>query len=150
MAIVDLRSLLKQAKEGNFAVGSFNVFNFETLSAVVSVAEEMKVPVVIGLSERLFRFADVDGLAVAMVRTAYRSSAPIAVQLDHGRTYEGIIRAIRWGFNAVMYDGSHLSTDENIKRTREIARLARAAGVALEAELDCQHLITPSGGGNIS
>ena len=54
MALVTLRQVLQDARKRKYAVGGFNVFNFETLGAVVEVAEELKAPLVLGIAERLF------------------------------------------------------------------------------------------------
>ena len=135
MALVTLRQVLQDARKRKYAVGGFNVFNFETLGAVVEVAEELKSPLVLGIAERLFKFVDVDTLAAAMARAAQRTSVPVALHLDHGHTYEGVMRAIRWGFTSVMYDGSALAIAENQKKTREIVRIAHSLGISVEGEL---------------
>lgn len=135
MALVTMHELLRNARKGKYAVGGFNVFNLETLGAVVEVAEELKTPLVLGMPERLFKFVDADMLGAAMVRAAQKSSVPIALHLDHGHTYEGTIRAIRLGFTSVMYDGSNLDIKENLKRTKEITRIAHALGISVEGEL---------------
>lgn len=135
MALVAMNQLLEKAHEQSYAVGGFNVFNFETMGAVIEVAEELKAPVILGLPERLFKFVDVDLLGVAMVRAANRSSVPIAIHLDHSHSYEGVMRAIRWGFTSIMFDGSALEYSENVKRTKEIAKVAHALGISVEGEL---------------
>ena len=147
MALVTLRDLVQDARKRNYAVGGFNVFNFETLGAVVEVAEELKAPLVLGIAERLFKFVDVDTLAAAMVKAAQKSTVPIALHLDHGRTYEGLMKAIRWGFTSVMYDGSALPFEENAKRTKDITRIAHSLGLSVEGELGyigCLEGIDPS------
>lgn len=135
MALVTMRELLDDAHKRKYAVGGFNVFNLETLGAVVEVAEELKTPLVMGLTERYFKFVDADILSAAMVRAAQKSTVPIALHLDHGHTYEGVIRAIRWGFTSVMFDGSNLPFSENLKRTKEVTRIAHSLGVSVEGEL---------------
>ncbi|SDF23658.1 class II fructose-bisphosphate aldolase [Sporolituus thermophilus] len=135
MALVTMHELLQDARKRKYAVGGFNVFNFETLGAVVEVAEELKTPLVLGIPERLFKFVDVDTLGAAMVRAAQKASVPVALHLDHGHTYEGIMKAIRWGFTSVMFDGSSLSFSENLKRTKEISRIAHSLGISVEGEL---------------
>ncbi|TWH48857.1 class II fructose-bisphosphate aldolase [Sporomusa sp. KB1] len=135
MALVAMKELLQDARKRKYAVGGFNVFNFETLGAVIEVAEELKTPLVLGIPERLFKFVDVDTLSAAMSRAAQKASVPVALHLDHGHTYEGVMKAIRWGFTSVMFDGSALSFEENLKRTKEITRIAHSLGVSVEGEL---------------
>lgn len=135
MSLVTMHELLQDARKRKYAVGGFNVFNFETLGAVMEVAEELKTPLVLGVPERLFKFVDVETLSAAMVRAAQKSSVPVALHLDHGLSYEGVMRAIRWGFTSVMFDGSHLQLDENLKRTKDITRIAHSLGISVEGEL---------------
>lgn len=135
MSLVTMKELLQDAKKRKYAVGSFNVFNFETLNAAVEVAEELKTPLVLGIPERLFKFVDVDTLGAAMVGAAQKSSAPIALHLDHGHTYEGVLKAIRWGFTSVMFDGSALPFADNVKITKEITKIAHSLGISVEGEL---------------
>ncbi|MDT8900971.1 class II fructose-bisphosphate aldolase [Anaeroselena agilis] len=135
MSLVTMRELLQDARKRKYAVGGFNVFNFETLSAVMEVAEELKTPLVLGIPERLFKFVDVDTLSAAMVRAAQKASVPVALHLDHGHTYEGVLKAIRWGFTSVMFDGSALPLAENLKRTKDITRIAHTLGISVEGEL---------------
>lgn len=127
--------LLSDARKNNYAIGGFNVFNFETLGAVIEVGEELKTPLVLGVPERLFKFVDVELLSAAMVKAAHKAAIPVALHLDHGHTYEGIMRAIRWGFTSVMFDGSKLPFEENLKRTKEITKMAHALGITVEGEL---------------
>lgn len=96
MALVTMAELLQDARRRQYAIGGFNVFNFETLGAVVEVAEELKTPLVLGIPERLFKFVDADLLGAAMVRAAHKASVPVALHLDHSHTYEGIDHQILW------------------------------------------------------
>lgn len=135
MALVPMKVLLQDASTQGYAVGGFNVFNFETLSAVTEVAEEMKAPLVIGIPERLFTFVDAESLCTAVVHAAKRSSGPVALHLDHGHSFEGVMKALRWGFTSVMFDGSALPFEENMQKTKEIAKIAHSLGVSVEGEL---------------
>jgi len=135
LALVTMRELLQDARRRKYAVGGFNVFNFETLGAVVEVAEELKTPLVLGVPERLFKFVDVETLSAAMSRAAQKAAVPVALHLDHGHSYEGIMKAIRWGFTSVMFDGSSLGFPDNLIRTKEISRIAHSLGITVEGEL---------------
>ncbi len=135
MPLVPMNKLLKDAHEKKYAIGGFNVFNFETLMAIIEVAEELKAPVILGLPERLFNFVNADLLANAMVMAANKSTVPVTVHLDHGQTYEGIMKAVRWGFSSVMYDGSKLPYEENLSRSKNVVRTAHAIGMTVEGEI---------------
>ena len=135
MALVAMHKILQDARKKKCAVGGFNVFNLETLMAIIEIAEETKSPVIIGLPERLFSFVDADLLGHVMVRAAEKASVPVAVHLDHGQSYEGIMKAIRWGFSSVMYDGSKLPFEENITRVKNVTRMAHSLGISVEGEM---------------
>ena len=136
MSLVSAKTIMADAVKHGYAVGAFNVFNLETLCAVVEVAEELKSPVIIGVPERLFKFADVEILSAAMVRAAHKATVPVALHLDQGFSYDGVIKALRWGFTSVMYDGSNLSFEDNMRKTREVRRMARVLDVSVQAEID--------------
>ena len=70
-----------------------------------------------------------------MVQAAKDAKVKIAVHLDHGLTAEKAAEALGYGFTSIMFDGSHYSLQGNIDKTNEVARLARAAGASVEAEL---------------
>lgn len=70
-----------------------------------------------------------------MITAAERASVPVATQLEHTDDFDTIMRAIRLGVSSVMFDGSHLSYEENVAGTAEVVRAANGAGVAVEAEL---------------
>ncbi len=135
MPLVPMHKILKHAHENNYAVGGFNVFNFETLMAIIEVAEETKSPVILGLPERLFHFVDADILAHAMVKAAQKSTVPVCVHLDHAQSYEGIMKAIRWGFTSVMYDGAKLPFEENLSRMQVVSRMAHSLDLSVEGEI---------------
>jgi fructose-bisphosphate aldolase class II len=135
MSLVAMHKILKDAHEQKYAIGGFNVFNFETLAAIIEVAEETKSPVILGLPERLFHFVDAELLAAALVKAAEKASVPVAVHLDHGQSYQGIMKAIRWGFSSVMYDGSKLSLAENMERLKNVALAAHSLDISVEGEI---------------
>ncbi len=131
----DTNLLLKEAQLHKYAVPAFNVFNLETVQAAIHVAERESHPVIIALGERYFSSVDVEGFAELVKTLARKSSAPVALHLDHAYGRDSIIRAIRNGFTSVMYDGSKYSLNENIRRTKDIVHIAHAVGVSVEAEI---------------
>lgn len=135
MAFVTLRSLLDAAEAGHYAVGAFNANNLEAVQAVIAAAEELASPAIIQASQGAIKYAGLEYL-VAMVRTgAERARVPIALHLDHGTDYQTVVRCIRSGFTSAMFDGSQWPKAENIARTREIVKIAHAAGVSVEGEI---------------
>lgn len=135
MSLVTLKEILAEAEKGCYAVGAFNTNNMEIVQAIMEAAEEERSPVILQASQGALRYAGIDYI-VALVRTAAELvSVPVALHLDHGTSFEQTMLCIRKGFSSVMFDGSKLSLEENIKATAEVSRIARAVGVSTEGEL---------------
>lgn len=133
--LVTGKEILDKAHKENYAVGAFNVNNMEILQAVIAAAEETQSPVIIQTSEGAIKYAGIDYLSAMVHLAAKKASVPVALHLDHGTTYETIIKCIRNGWTSVMFDGSHFPLPENIEHTKEIVKIAHACGVSVEAEL---------------
>ena len=130
-----MRELLDEAQKGGYAVGAFNVYNYETILGIVKAAQEEKVPVIVAFGERYLENMDFESVALVAERLAREVSMPIALHLDHCKSVDPIVQAIRAGFTSVMFDGSSLPFAQNVAATRDIVRIAHAAGVSVEAEL---------------
>jgi fructose-bisphosphate aldolase class II len=135
MALVTMREILPEARKQKRAVGGFNIANYETARAVVMAAEQEKSPVVIQLYMRMFHSEKACDLAGALLRMIKRANQPIALHLDHGESIGQVRNAISWGYTSVMFDGSNLPFDENIKRTKQAADYAGANGASCEGEI---------------
>ncbi|MGE5416777.1 MAG: class II fructose-1,6-bisphosphate aldolase [Acidobacteriota bacterium] len=135
MALVPVAELLAQAEEGGYAVGAFNANNMEIVQAIAEAAEQEKAPVIMQASQGAIKYAGLDYI-VGMVRiAAEKARVPIALHLDHGTSFDEVVRCIREGFSSVMYDGSKLPLEDNIKITNKVLEIARPCGVSVEAEL---------------
>ena len=130
------KHLLKQASSGNYAVGAFNVNNLEFIHAVMAAAEAEKSPVIIQTSHGALEYAGFEELSALVHVVASKTKIPVVLHLDHGTDAELVAFVIRSGlYQSVMFDGSSLSYDENIRETSKLAKLAHKAGMSLEAEL---------------
>ena len=135
MPLVNLKYLMDRAEEGKYAVGAFNCNNMEIVQAIVEAAEEENSPVIIQASQGAIKYAGLDYI-VALVKTAAEGSTiPICLHLDHGTDFDQVCECIKRGFTSVMYDGSKHPLEENIRITKEVLKIARAAGVSVEGEL---------------
>ncbi|HHX76373.1 MAG TPA: class II fructose-1,6-bisphosphate aldolase [Acholeplasmataceae bacterium] len=135
--LVSAREMLQKAKAEGYAVAQININNLEWIKAVLSTVEELKSPVILGVSEGAAKYMGGYENVMAMVSTldkAMNITVPVAVHLDHG-SYEGAFKAIRAGFTSVMFDGSHYPFEENLKKTKEVVAVAHAVGVSVEAEV---------------
>lgn len=130
--------LLKTARESGFIVGAFNVFNIDYACAVLKAAVEERSPVILQISMGARKYQGDWLLFVSQLRElAQRQLIPAFVQHDHCLHIEACKEAVDAGVQAVMFDGSHLSYEENVANTREVVAYAHARGVAVEAELGC-------------
>jgi len=135
MPLANAKDLLMNAEKGGYAVGAFNCTNMEILQAIVGAAEEMEAPVIVQASQGAIKYAGLEYIAALAKTAAEMSKVPIAIHLDHGTSFEQVIKCIRFGFTSVMFDGSMLPFEENIARTAEVVKAAGAVGVSVEGEL---------------
>jgi fructose-bisphosphate aldolase class II len=135
MAFASLKEVLETARRGGYAVGQFNMNNLEFTQAIVEAAEEERSPVILGTSEGAIKYMGIE-YTVAMARAAAdKASVPVVLHLDHGGSYEMVLRCLRHGWSSIMYDGSHHPLEENIRNTRQVVDACHALGVAVEGEL---------------
>ena len=135
MSLAMMEHLLSNANKNKIAVGAFNIANMEVLMGVIKAAEYLNTPVVIQIAEKRLTHSPLRLLGPMMVNAAKKSKVEIAVQLDHGDSLNIIDEAIEYGFTSIMYDGSHLPIEDNIKNTNMIYKHIKNKGVNLEAEI---------------
>ncbi|MHC1735067.1 MAG: class II fructose-1,6-bisphosphate aldolase [Erysipelotrichaceae bacterium] len=137
MALVSAKEMLVKAREGQYAVGQFNINNLEWTKAILLTAEELKSPIILGVSEGAGKYMGGYRTIVGMVKGMIEDlkiSVPVALHLDHG-SFDGALKCIDAGFLSVMFDGSHLPIDENIAKTKELVELCHAKNISIEAEV---------------
>jgi fructose-bisphosphate aldolase class II/tagatose 1,6-diphosphate aldolase GatY/KbaY len=132
MSLCKACDLLREADKTGSCVLSFTTFNMETIAWAVEVAEEEKTPIII-----MYYYPSMDcGIHSAITRyAAQKASVPIAFILDHGHSYFEALDSIRCGLTSVMFDGSALPYEENVRITAEIVKAAHVFGVDVEGEL---------------
>ena len=135
--LVSATEMLKKAKAGHYAVGQFNINNLEWTKSILLTAQELKSPVILGVSEGAGKYMTGFKTVAAMVKAMDEElgiTVPVALHLDHG-TYEGCYKCIKAGFTSIMFDGSHYPIDENVAKTKELVAVAHAMGMSIEAEV---------------
>lgn len=133
--LVNLNGILKNAQKGKYAVGLFNTIDTDMLEGVISAAEELGSPVIIGTAEVLLPYGELELIAPSVIAAAKRASVPVAVHYDHGLTFDRCMQALKLGFTSVMYDGSSHDYRTNVEQTREIVKIAHAFGATVEGEI---------------
>jgi fructose-bisphosphate aldolase class II len=135
MSLVTTKEMLKKAQKGRYAVGAFNANNMEIIQAIIESAEEEKAPAILQASQGAIEYAGLDNI-VAMVKVmAEKVTVPIALHLDHGTDYYQNIKCLRAGFTSLMFDGSKLPFEENVKITKKVVEMAHTCDIPVEAEL---------------
>lgn len=138
MPLVSMTAMLREAVEGQYAVGQFNLNNLEFTQAILQAAQEEQAPVILGVSEAYIPYMGglpcIAGMVNALI-DHYGITVPVALHLDHGSSYEVCIRAIHAGFTSVMIDASHHPLERNIDETQRVTQAAHVLGVSVEAEL---------------
>ena len=135
--LVSAKDMLNKAKAGKYAVGQFNINNLEWTKAILLTAEELKSPVILGVSEGAGKYMCGYKTVVGMVNGMIEElgiTVPVALHLDHG-SYEGAKACIEAGFSSVMFDGSHYPIEENLAKTKELVETCEKLGLSLEAEV---------------
>lgn len=135
MPLATTTEMFKKAYEGGYAIGAFNVNNMEIVQAITEAANELKSPIILQCSAGARKYAK-HAYLVHLVQAALEDTdIPIALHLDHGADFEVCKSCIDGGFTSVMYDGSALPYEENIKIAKQVAEYAHDKGVVVEAEL---------------
>lgn len=144
--LVKLNEVLEYTLTNNYAVPAFNVFGYEDAKAVIDAAEEIDAPVIIATNKVAIAHMPIHILGKMLIGLAEDANVPVVVHLDHGADYDTVAQALKAGYSSVMYDGSQLSFDENMKTTQEVVKLAHAFGIPVEAEIGSVGYSDPSMG----
>jgi ketose-bisphosphate aldolase len=133
--LTSLPSLLAERRSHHAAIGAFTSYDLETATAVLSAAEDARVPVILLVSREAFAAPDGRHLLAALVAAAQVARVPCCVELDHVAELELMARALELGCAAVMADGSRLEFDGNRELVTRAVELAGRYGAHVEAEL---------------
>ena len=127
--------LLKKAHQNGYAVPMYNTYNLEMSQGIVAAAEKLDVPILIGMAYDSLDHMGMETLYRGIEVIARNAKVPVAIHLDHGRTYEEVAEALKLGFDSVMIDFSFLSFEENVAFTTEVVKMAHAFNIPIEAEI---------------
>jgi fructose-bisphosphate aldolase class II len=130
-----LTEILDYSRAHTVGIGMFNIVNMEFARAIFEASQETGLPVMFGIPERFMQYYSPDCMALVCRKMIEQAKAPIAIHLDHGKSFDGVMTALRAGFSSVMFDGSLLSYEENVAQTAEVVKIARAFNVTVEGEL---------------
>ena len=135
MGLEKIRDILSEAYKNKHGVASFNIFNYETIKFAVDAAEQIEKPVIVQLYPGFQNYISFESVVGITKSLAGKVKTPIGLHLDHCSDIDMIIHTMRAGFRSVMYDGSRLPFEENIKTTGEVVKAAKEFDADVEAEL---------------
>ncbi len=135
--LVHLQELLKDAREKGYALGAFNIENLETTLGVVRAAVRQRSPVILQVSETSIEYGGLKAITsiVQNVAAAESGNVPIALHLDHGRSFRSVAECVRAGFSSIMMDASEMPLMENIILTKQAVDFAHRRNVLAQGEL---------------
>lgn len=133
--LVTLEEILRDAEERKYGIGLFNMLNLEMARGIIEAAEEERSPLILGVAEVHLPLIPFEYASLIMKDIARKATVPVCLHFDHGTDFQKICAAVDAGFSSVMYDGSALPYEENIKNTLAVSEMAHRKGVSVEAEL---------------
>jgi ketose-bisphosphate aldolase len=133
MALVSSAAIMGNAARSRSVVVAFNVFNNESIDAVIKAAEDARVPVIIALNEPDLHHFGIDEVAATVRIKAERARTEVVLHLDHGMSVGVIARCIKAGFTSVMMDPFQVRDSEKIAVVIQVVEFAHAVGVSVES-----------------
>ena len=127
--------MLQKARKDHYGIGAFNIFNIESMEAVLEAAEEQKSPLILAFAEIMKSDINIEYISMVGRKMAEGASVPVALHLDHGQSYEYCLTALRHGFSSVMIDASVKPLKENIAISKKVVDACKHLGISVEAEL---------------
>lgn len=136
MAVVPMQNILTSAFKARYGVGAFNIVNDLTMLAVLEAASDTKSPVIIQVSVKTVKLWGAELIQKIFADLAARYDIPATLHLDHCPEVETIKTCLQAGWNSVLFDASNLDYEENMRQTKEVVKMARGYGAAVEGELE--------------
>ena len=135
MPLVGLKEMLAEARRRRYGVLSLLGGNLDMVIGQIAAAEEQRAPLILAFNQAVTPQVPLELGMPMLVNAARWAKVPVATTLDHGNSLESVVRAIHLGTSSVMFDGSTLAYEENVRQTQEVVRVAHTLGVSVEAEL---------------
>jgi ketose-bisphosphate aldolase len=130
-----MTDMLIKAREGKYAVGAFNILDYNSMKVVVETAQELQSPVIVQTSEKTVRFWGFNPIISWIRELTQNNTIPVAIHLDHCKDLSFIQSCIDAGWSSVMIDASSKPFEENLALSQRVVEMARPHGVSVEAEL---------------
>lgn len=131
--LVNFNEMLAKAKRERYAVPATNIDNEHNLRASIAASEEMNSPLILNVTP--YANPDIEYFGRIATDLIRRANTAIALNLDHGKTFEDCVKGIRAGFSCIMIDRSTCDIEQNTAEVKEIVKLAHSLGLSVEAEI---------------
>jgi ketose-bisphosphate aldolase len=137
MKLINAKQMMDTAAKKGYALPAINAngATYDLARAILEAADELRSPIIIQAYEPNMEYRGYDYFTLLVKHLATDLDIPVCLSLDHGKSLETIMRAVKAGFTHVMYDHAGYPIEENIKNTNEVARLVRPLGISVEAEI---------------
>jgi ketose-bisphosphate aldolase len=135
--LVHIKEIVQESRKQGYAVGAFNIHNIESVLGVAQAAMKAKSSAIIQVSESTIKYMGIKPIThlVSTVAKNIATGVPIALHLDHGKSFNSVFECINAGFTSVHIDASHLPLDENINLTKQVVEIAHRKGVWVQGEV---------------
>ena len=133
-----MNSFIQKAKQEHYAIPQINVNGLIWIESILKAAEETRSPIILGTTDKVIEFLGGYQFICSTIKNKIKAmdiTIPVIIHLDHGLTVENCKKAVDAGYDSVMFDGSKLSIDENIKQTKEVVDYSHKNNVIVEGEV---------------
>lgn len=128
-------SMIQHAWENGYAIGAFSAHNAETIRAILLAAEQEQAPIMIQVGQKVISVMGLEPMKAMIDAFMHDITVPVCIHLDHSRSFKQTMQAVQAGFQSVMFDGSHLPFDENVRITRAVADVGHVLNIGVEGEI---------------
>lgn len=135
MPYVTMNEMLADAHKKGYAVGAFNIFNYQSIRAAIAEAEAQRSPIILQTSVKTVKAFGSRELARILIPLAEKAAVPVALHLDHCKDIAFAKECMDAGWSSIMYDGSSFPFEENIRSTKEVVAYKNGHDISVEGEL---------------
>ena len=135
MSFVSTGEMTRKAQREGYAVPAFNAENLEMAQAIIQAASREGSPVILQTTLPTARYWGMEEAVAVTASLAQEAPVPVALHLDHSNSFDEVMRAARAGYTSLMFDGSAMSYEENLRLTGRVVEAVRPMGLTVEAEL---------------
>lgn len=135
--LVHIKKLVRKIAKRKCALGAFDTFNFEITLGIIQGAKRAESPIVIQVTPKTLKYTGIETITqiIQSIADDQGKDIPVALHLDHGRTFSDVVKCVQTGFSSVMIDVSDHPFDENVSLTKKVAQYAHQRNVWVQGEL---------------